>query len=163
MLAWVLGCILLVVLAFYELCVCDTLIIECYNIILNYCTLILKYSCLILQIVKSHEADASIDRLSAIDYFGTVQTNRGQSSSKVLDDDDVDDKEEYEVESADSALRVKRKQKHVETDVRTKKKKTKSNKVDMEGKIVAHHKLWFSVGYIFKREGLSVCYSIIIH
>lgn len=86
----------------------------------------------ILQVVRSQGANASTDRLSAIDYFGTGQTNGAQSSSKGQEEDD--DGEEYEVgsESGGSVARTKRKQKDVERDVRTKKKKTRSNQ-EVEG------------------------------
>ncbi|XP_078122439.1 putative ATP-dependent RNA helicase DDX52 [Sander vitreus] len=94
------------------------------------------------KVARSHGGEASLDALSAIDYFGTGPTNGSQSSLIALeeekDDDDDDDDggdvdddgEEYEVgsESGDSGAGGKRKQR--EKDVRTKKKK--SNKVEVE-------------------------------
>ncbi|KAA8586942.1 hypothetical protein FQN60_000778 [Etheostoma spectabile] len=84
------------------------------------------------KVARSHGGEASLDALSAIDYFGTGSTNGSQSSSVGLevekDDDGDDDGEEYEVgsESGDSGAGSKRKKR--EKDVRTKKKKR--NKVE---------------------------------
>lgn len=88
----------------------------------------------ILQVVRSQGADASTDRLSAIDYFGTGQANGAQSSSEGQEEED--EGEEYEVgsESGGSGTRTKRKQNDVERDVRTKKKKTRSNQ-EVEGNV----------------------------
>lgn len=87
----------------------------------------------ILQVVRSQGADASTDRLSAIDYFGTGQANGAQSSSEGQEEEE-DDGEEYEVgsESGGSGTRTKRKQNDVERDVR--KKKTRSNQ-EVEGNV----------------------------
>ncbi|XP_031176275.1 probable ATP-dependent RNA helicase DDX52 isoform X2 [Sander lucioperca] len=90
------------------------------------------------KVARSHGGEASLDALSAIDYFGTGRTSGSESSSVALEeekddgDDDDDDGEEYEVgsESGDSGVGGKRKQR--EKDVRTKKKKKKSNKVEVE-------------------------------
>uniref|UniRef100_UPI0037E967AA probable ATP-dependent RNA helicase DDX52 n=1 Tax=Semicossyphus pulcher TaxID=241346 RepID=UPI0037E967AA len=79
--------------------------------------------------------EASVDPLSAIDFFGTGQPNRAQSSSTGLEeDDDLEDcdGEEYMVGS-DSSVGGKRKQNDEERDVRTKKKKKKkSNQLEVE-------------------------------
>ncbi|KAF1378572.1 hypothetical protein PFLUV_G00191940 [Perca fluviatilis] len=85
------------------------------------------------KVAKSHGGEASLDALSAIDYFGRGPTNGSQSSSIGLEEEKDDgDGEEYEVgcESGDSGAGGKRKQR--EKDVRTKKKKKKSNKVEVE-------------------------------
>ncbi|XP_034745309.1 probable ATP-dependent RNA helicase DDX52 [Etheostoma cragini] len=89
------------------------------------------------KVARSQGGEASLDALSAIDYFGTGSTNGSQSSSVGLevekDDDDDEDGEEHEVgsESGDSGAGSKRKKK--EKDVRTKKKKRSKVEVEAGG------------------------------
>ncbi|KAK5858494.1 hypothetical protein PBY51_002629 [Eleginops maclovinus] len=90
---------------------------------------------------RSHGGEASIDALSAIDYFGTGKTNGSKSRTVVVteddDDDDDDDDGEESVEgseSGDSGAGGKRKQRDQEKDVRTKKKKMKSDQMAVGGR-----------------------------
>lgn len=90
----------------------------------------LDYPCLILQVVRAQGTAASTGNLSAIDYFGTKQTNGSQSSFiKQAEEDNDDDGDDHEVASEREELgaRGKRKKKNVERDVRTKKKKNRKN------------------------------------
>ncbi|KAL3042880.1 hypothetical protein OYC64_020739 [Pagothenia borchgrevinki] len=87
---------------------------------------------------KSHGGEASVHTLSAIDYFGTAQTNGSKSRAVKVTEDEKDDGEECEVgsESGDSGAGGKRKKRDQEKDVRTKKKKMKKDQVaakDTEG------------------------------
>lgn len=91
------------------------------------------FSCLILQVTRSRGVNASTDRLSAIDYFGTGQTNGAQIDSNAQEYTENDDEQDCEVENVDSSSRGKRKKKHVEREVKMKKKKSKRDQMDMEG------------------------------
>lgn len=88
----------------------------------------LEYPCLILQVVRSQGTAASTGSLSAIDYFGTRQTN-GPQSSFVKQGEEDDDGDDHEVgnECEEFGARGKRKKKNVEKDVRTKKKRNGKN------------------------------------
>ncbi|XP_034539709.1 probable ATP-dependent RNA helicase DDX52 [Notolabrus celidotus] len=80
-----------------------------------------------------HGGEASLDPLSAIDFFGTGITSRAQSISTGLEEEEEgEDSDEEEVES-DSSAGGKRKLKDEDGDVRTKKKKKKkSQQVEVE-------------------------------
>lgn len=84
-------------------------------------------TCLTLQVVRSSGLNATTDRLSAIDYFSTGQTNGAKSSSKGQEDDGE--------ESGDSGTRGKRKQKEMERDVSSTKKKKKNSQVEVTGNV----------------------------
>ncbi|CAJ1063952.1 probable ATP-dependent RNA helicase DDX52 [Xyrichtys novacula] len=80
---------------------------------------------------------ASLDPLSAIDFFGTGTSSRAQSSSAELREDEEDLEESDEEEDgnmeSDSGVGGKRKRKDEVKDVRTKKKKkNKSNQAEVE-------------------------------
>ncbi|XP_030602359.1 putative ATP-dependent RNA helicase DDX52 [Archocentrus centrarchus] len=80
---------------------------------------------------RSHAGEASSDRLSAIDYFGTASG----AQSWTQGGEEEEDKEEYEEsEDGGSDTGGKRKRKEEEGDVRTKKKKkkTKSSQVEVK-------------------------------
>lgn len=89
---------------------------------------------MIIQVVRSQDPDATAERLSAIDYFGTGQTNGAHSGSKRQEDEeeDVEEENESESESGDSCAR-KRKPKDVESDVKAKKKKKRNIQAKEEG------------------------------
>lgn len=90
---------------------------------------------LILQVIRSHGAYPSTDRFSAIDYFGRGQTNGAQIRSNLQEyNTENDGEEDCDMEHEDSTARGKRKQKHVARDVKIKKKKSKRDQVDVEGK-----------------------------
>lgn len=92
------------------------------------------FSWLILQVIRSRGVNPSTDRLSAIDYFGTGQTNGAQIDSNAQEyNSEKDDEQECEMENVDSLSRGKRKKKHVERDVKMKKKKSKRDQMDVEG------------------------------
>ncbi|KAM3601409.1 uncharacterized protein V6R79_012282 [Siganus canaliculatus] len=73
------------------------------------------------KVVRSRGSDASSDRLSAIDYFGTETTNGSLSTSLTPEEED-----------GDFSSGMKRKKKDVEEGVKGKKKKTKGNKEEVE-------------------------------
>lgn len=75
-----------------------------------------------LQVVRSQGPGATVKRLSAIDYFGTGQTNGAHNGSK-NHEEDVEVENESESESGDSCARGKTKPKDVESDVKAKKKR----------------------------------------
>ncbi|XP_040005541.1 probable ATP-dependent RNA helicase DDX52 [Xiphias gladius] len=91
------------------------------------------------KVVRCHKGEASLDPLSAIDYFGTGPVSGAQSRTTVLEEEDGGGGgggEEYEEgsESGDSGAGAKRKRKDEESGVRKKKKKkkTKRNQVEVE-------------------------------
>lgn len=90
---------------------------------------------LFLQVVRSQGAEATAERLSAIDYFGTGLTNGAHNGSKRQQEDeeeDVGEENESESEGVD-AKRRKRKPKAVEDVVKAKKKKKRNNQGDEDG------------------------------
>lgn len=87
------------------------------------------------QVVRSQGPEATAERLSAIDYFGTGHTNGAHSGSERQGEDeeeDVGQENESESEGVDAKQR-KRKPKAVEGDVKAKKKKKRNSQVDEEG------------------------------
>lgn len=85
--------------------------------------------------MRSHAEEASLDPLSAIDYFATANG----APSWIQAQEEEEGREEYEgSEDGDSDIGGKRKRKEEEREVRTKKKKkkTKSNQVEVKGKEV---------------------------
>lgn len=81
--------------------------------------------------------EASSDRLSSIDYFGTGSANRSQSWTPREAEKEEDGGEEYVDESKDSGEGGKRKRKEADKDLKTKKKKkAKTNQVEVEGKFI---------------------------
>lgn len=89
------------------------------------------YHFLIAQVVGSRGEDESSDGLSAIDYFGTGSTNGTQNKPKNAESEDERD-DEVGGESGSPVAGAKRKQRDVERNVR--KKKKKSNQLEVEGK-----------------------------
>lgn len=96
------------------------------------------HSRLILQLIRSHGVSPSTDHRSAIDYFSTGQTTGVQISSKAQDGHaENDNREDCEMENADSVVSKKRKQKQVKADVKMKKKKPNRDKLDVDGTVAA--------------------------
>ncbi|XP_075887510.1 putative ATP-dependent RNA helicase DDX52 [Nelusetta ayraudi] len=86
------------------------------------------------KVVRSQGPEATAERLSAIDYFGTGHINGAHSGSERQEEDeeeDVGEESESESEGVD-AKRRKRKPKAVENDVKAKKKKKRKNEGDEE-------------------------------
>lgn len=88
-----------------------------------------------MQVVRTQGPETTAERLSAIDYFGTGQTNgadRGSKRQEGEEEEDVVEDEESESESVD-VKRRKRKSKALENDVKAKKKQKLNNRSDEEG------------------------------
>ncbi|MEQ2250959.1 DEAD (Asp-Glu-Ala-Asp) box polypeptide 52, partial [Ilyodon furcidens] len=82
------------------------------------------------KVPRSQGGEASLDSLSAIDYFGTGAANGAQSWTQGEDEDERGEKDEESSESGESEAGGKRKQKEQERDVRHKAKKTKSSQME---------------------------------
>ncbi|XP_053297880.1 probable ATP-dependent RNA helicase DDX52 isoform X2 [Pleuronectes platessa] len=81
------------------------------------------------KVVKPQGGEASIDPLSAIDYFGAGLANGAQSSPTELEEHGEED--EKESDSGDSSAGVKRqREEEEEKSLRTKKKKKKKTKIN---------------------------------
>ncbi|MEQ2181005.1 DEAD (Asp-Glu-Ala-Asp) box polypeptide 52 [Goodea atripinnis] len=83
-----------------------------------------------MQVPRSQGGEASLDSLSAIDYFGTGAANGAQSWTQGEDEDERGEKDEESSESGESEAGGKRKHKEQERDVRHKAKKTKSSQME---------------------------------
>lgn len=116
---------------------CETLLNKfCDNKTLKYIMHhIWQRPSMFIQVVRSQGPGATAERLSAIDYFGTGQTNGAHSGPKRQEDEeeDVEEENESESESGDSCARRKRKPKDVESDVKAKKKKKRNIQAEEEG------------------------------
>ncbi|MEQ2214760.1 hypothetical protein XENOCAPTIV_019166, partial [Xenoophorus captivus] len=88
------------------------------------------------KVPRSQGGEASLDSLSAIDYFGTGAANGAQSWTQGENEDERGEKDEESRESGESEAGGKRKQKEQERDVGHKAKKTKSSQ--MEEKDAGH-------------------------
>lgn len=89
------------------------------------------------KVVRSQGPEATAERLSAIDYFGTGHTNGAPSGSKIQEEEDEEEEDVGEENVSESegvdAKRRKRKPKAVENDVKATKKKKRKNGGDEEG------------------------------